>query len=97
MDARPADAERKRGCDPLLAGDPDAACPEAEARDLDAFALTGWPTATRRKEEEARTLLVRATEMTMMRVAPVLGVELVHTATLGRATEPCLNIPGNYT
>jgi len=96
MEARSADIERKRGCDPVLPCDPDTARPKPDARDSVLLSGPWRTTAPRCEKEKARTLLVRVTKMTAMRVAPVLRVELIHTPTLGRPGAACLNIPGNY-
>ncbi len=97
MEAGPTDAEGERGRGSLVTGDANAARPNPQACDSVALRSAWRTSATRREKEKARSLLIRVTEQTTMRITPVLGVEIVHARTLGRTHRPCLNIPGNYT
>lgn len=45
-------------------------------------------------EAGAWYVLVGEAEKPTIRVTPVLGVELIHTPTLGRASGPGIDIPG---
>ena len=97
VEARPARAEGQRGCDALLAGNPHATGTQAEPREIGTSHRSRRPATAGRQEEEARAFLVGVAEEPAVRVSAVLDRELVHPATLGRAVEPCLTNPGNYT
>src|SRR5665647_1113580 len=53
--------------------------------------------AAGRQEQKAGSLLVRVAQEPTMGIGPVVARDLLHPATLGPASLPCLTNPGNYT
>lgn len=95
VQAGPADAQRQSGGDVLIASEADAAQAEAESAQVGPWHRRRGPTAASGQKKEARAFLVGVTEETTMWISPVVGLQLVHERTLGRASLPCLTNPGN--
>ena len=92
MQAGPADPEGQGRGDAVLIGRAHAADAEAQAGQILAGPVGGWPAATRGEEEEPGTLLVSMAQWTTMGI----GACARHVATLGTPSTRCLINPGNY-
>jgi hypothetical protein len=67
MEARPTDPESERRRDPLVPGNPDAMCAEADLDQAAPGVRSRWPATAGREEQEAGTFLIRVTKETTVR------------------------------